>query len=252
MHEALPADHRAAAQLAELAGRALVELRADPGGHSDIGAAGDRMAHQLLVGELNRLYPDDPVRSEEGLEHVSGRGRLWIVDPLDGTREFREQGRSDWAVHVALAVGGVAVVGAVALPALDLVLSTAETPVLPPRTTGEAPRVVVSRSRPPDVAYDVTEALGGVMIPMGSAGAKIAAVILGAADVYVHAGGQYEWDSCAPVAVALASGLHASRLDGEPLRYGDPDAWLPDLVVCREELAAAVLDVTTQQRRPYW
>jgi 3'(2'), 5'-bisphosphate nucleotidase len=252
MQEPLAADHRAAAQLAELAGRALVELRADPSGRGDIGAAGDRMAHQLLVGELNRLYPDDDVRSEEGLEHVSGDGRLWIVDPLDGTREFREEGRSDWAVHVALAVGGMAVVGAVALPALDLVLSTAEPPVLPPRTPGEALRVVVSRSRPPDVAYDVTEALGGVMIPMGSAGAKIAAVILGAADVYVHAGGQYEWDSCAPVAVALASGLHASRLDGEPLRYGDPDAWLPDLVVCRNELAPAVLDVTTQQRRPYW
>jgi 3'(2'), 5'-bisphosphate nucleotidase len=118
--------------------------------------------------------------------------------------------------------------------------------------TGEAPRVVVSRSRPPDVAYDVTEAIGGVMVPMGSAGAKIAAVILGAADVYVHAGGQYEWDSCAPVAVATTSGLHASRLDGEPLRYGDPDAWLPDLVVCRQEYAEAVLAVTTRQHRPYW
>ena len=112
--------------------------------------------------------------------------------------------------------------------------------------------MVVSRSRPPDVAYDVTEAIGGVMVPMGSAGAKIAAVILGAAEVYVHAGGQYEWDSCAPVAVATASGLHASRLDGEPLRYGDPDAWLPDLVVCRQEYAEAVLAVTTQQHRPYW
>ena len=112
--------------------------------------------------------------------------------------------------------------------------------------------MVVSRSRPPDVAYDVTESISGVMVPMGSAGAKIAAVILGAAEVYVHAGGQYEWDSCAPVAVAVASGLHASRLDGEPLRYGDPDAWLPDLVVCRKEYAEAVLAVTTQQRRPYW
>ncbi len=192
------------------------------------------------------------MRSEEGLEHVAGAGRLWIIDPLDGTREFRQPGRSDWAVHVAMALGGEAVVGAVALPALDLVLSTAESPVLPPATPGERPRVVVSRSRPPDVAYDVTEALGGVMVPMGSAGAKIAAVILGAADVYVHAGGQYEWDSCAPVAVALASGLHASRLDGEPLRYGDPDAWLPDLVVCRPEYAPAVLEVTTRQSRPYW
>ncbi len=148
-------------------------------------------------------------------------------------------------------MGGDPAVGAVALPALDLVLSTAEPPVLPALDV-EQPRVVVSRSRPPDVAYDVTEEIGGVMIPMGSAGAKIAAVVLGAAEVYVHAGGQYEWDSCAPVAVAMASGLHASRLDGSPLRYGDPDAWLPDLVVCRKEYADAVLEVTTRQRRPYW
>jgi 3'(2'), 5'-bisphosphate nucleotidase len=252
MAEDLAAEHRDAAKLAEIAGRALVDLRADPPSLRDLGAAGDRMAHQLLVAELNRLYPDDDVRSEEGLEHVAGTGRLWIIDPLDGTREFRQPGRSDWAVHVAMAVGGVAVVGAVALPALDLVLGTGEPPVLPPLRIGEPPRVVVSRSRPPDVAYDVTESINGVMVPMGSAGAKIAAVILGAAEVYVHAGGQYEWDSCAPVAVALASGLHASRLDGEPLRYGDPDAWLPDLVVCRKEYAEAVLAITTQQRRPYW
>ncbi len=252
MREDLVAEHRDAAKLAEMAGRALMELRAAPPRLRDLGAAGDRMAHQLLVEELNRLYPDDDVRSEEGLEHVAGVGRLWIVDPLDGTREFRQLERSDWAVHVALAVGGEAVVGAVALPALDLVLGTGDPPVLPPLEAGASPRVVVSRSRPPDVAYDVTEALGGVMIPMGSAGAKIAAVILGAAEVYVHAGGQYEWDSCAPAAVAMASGLHASRLDGQPLRYGDPDAWLPDLVVCRREYADAVLDVTTRQRRPYW
>ena len=252
MSEDLAGEHRDAAALARAAGQALMKLRSAPPELRDIGVAGDRLSHQFLVGELNRLYPGDDVRSEEGLEHVAGEGRLWIVDPLDGTREFRQLERSDWAVHVAMAVGGVAVVGAVALPALDLVLATADPPVLPPFQSGEAPRVVVSRSRPPDVAYDVTEALGGVMIPMGSAGAKIAAVILGAADVYVHAGGQYEWDSCAPVAVATASGLHASRLDGEPLRYGDPDAWLPDLTVCRREYAAAVLEVTSKQRRPYW
>jgi 3'(2'), 5'-bisphosphate nucleotidase len=248
----LVAEHRDAAKLAEMAGRALLELRADPPASRDVGAAGDHMAHDLLVAELNRLYPDDDVRSEEGLEHVAGSGRLWIVDPLDGTREFRQTGRSDWAVHVAMSVGGEPVVGAIALPALDLVLGTGDPPVLPPLRTDEAPRVVVSRSRPPDVAYEVTESIGGVMVPMGSAGAKIAAVILGAAEVYVHAGGQYEWDSCAPVAVALASGLHASRLDGQPLHYGDPDAWLPDLTVCRKEYAEAVLAVTTKQHRPYW
>jgi 3'(2'), 5'-bisphosphate nucleotidase len=251
MPEDLSAEHRDAAQLARQAGQALLELREAPAGVRDLGAAGDRMAHQLLVSELNRLYPSDAVRSEEGLEHVSSDGRLWIVDPLDGTREFRERTRSDWAVHVAMSIGGAPVVGAVALPALDMVLSTGAPPPLTP-PTGEQPRLVVSRSRPPDVAYDVAEAIGGVMVPMGSAGAKIAAVILGAAEIYVHAGGQYEWDSCAPAAVALASGFHASRLNGDPLRYGDPDAWLPDLVVCRPEYATAVLDVTTRQRRPYW
>lgn len=252
MSDDLAGEHRDAAVLAVLAGRALVELReAPPSGTRDLGAAGDHMAHHLLVSELNRLYPGDDVRSEEGLEHVANDGRLWIVDPLDGTREFRERGRIDWAVHVALSVGGAPAVGAVALPALDIVLSTGAPPELKP-PTGEQPRLVVSRSRPPEVAYDVAEALGAVMVPLGSAGAKIAAVILGDAEVYVHAGGQYEWDSCAPAAVALASGLHASRLDGSPLRYGDPDAWLPDLVVCRPEYASAVLEITTRQRRPYW
>ena len=252
MSDDLAGEHRDAAALAALAGRALMELReAPPAGTRDLGAAGDHMAHHLLVSELNRLYPGDDVRSEEGLEHVANEGRLWIVDPLDGTREFRERGRIDWAVHVALSIGGAPAVGAVALPALDMVLSTGAPPDLQP-PTGEPPRLVVSRSRPPEVAYDVAEALGAVMVPLGSAGAKIAAVILGDAEVYVHAGGQYEWDSCAPAAVALASGLHASRLDGSPLRYGDPDAWLPDLVVCRPEYASAVLDVTTRQRRPYW
>ncbi len=249
----LSAEHRDAAALADMAGRALVELRQNPPRHRDIGAEGDRLAHDLLVKELNRLYPDDDVRSEEGLEHISGSGRLWIIDPLDGTREFRQGGRPDWAVHVAMVIGGAPLVGAVALPALEVVISTGAPPVLtPPRAAGEAPRVVVSRSRPPDVAYDVTEAVGGVMLPMGSAGAKIAAVILGAAEIYVHAGGQYEWDSGAPVAVALASGLHASRLNGDTLTYGAPDAWLPDLMVCRPEYADAVLAVTTAQHRPYW
>ena len=251
MREDLVEEHRDAALLASLAGKALVELRNEPGDARDIGAAGDRLAHQLLVSELNKLYPADDVRSEEGLEHVAGDGRLWIVDPLDGTREFREVPRTDWAVHVALAVGGVAMVGAVALPALEMVLSTAETPSLPPYRRDDPPRVVVSRSRPPDVAYDVAEAIGAVLVPMGSAGAKIASVVLGEAEVYVHAGGQYEWDSCAPVAVATASGLHASRLDGAPLHYGDPDAWLPDLVVCRRELAADVLAVTASRRGPF-
>jgi 3'(2'), 5'-bisphosphate nucleotidase len=248
----LQAEHRDSAVLAAMAGRALLELRDHPPPGVDVGAAGDRLAHKLLVQELNRLYPDDDVRSEEGLEHISGNGRLWIVDPLDGTREFRQPGRSDWAVHVALSIGGIAVVGAVALPALDITLSTGAPPPLTPLTPGDPPRIVVSRSRPPEVAYDVADDIGAVMIPMGSAGAKIAAVILGAAEVYVHAGGQYEWDSAAPVAVAEAAGLHACRLNGDPLRYGAIDAWLPDLMVCRPELADAVLAVTTRYYRPFY
>jgi 3'(2'), 5'-bisphosphate nucleotidase len=248
----LTAEHHDAAALATMAGRALLELREGPSAGRDVGAAGDRLAHHLLVKELNRLYPGDDVRSEEGLEHISGNGRLWIIDPLDGTREFGQAGRPDWAVHVAMAVSGVAVVGAVALPAIDVTLSTANPPELPVFDSGAPPRVVVSRSRPPEVAYEVADMLGGVMIPMGSAGAKIGAVIMGLADVYIHAGGQYEWDSCAPVAVAEASGLHASRLNGDPLRYGAPDAWLPDLMVCRSELTEAVLGITTRDYRPYY
>jgi 3'(2'), 5'-bisphosphate nucleotidase len=248
----LISEHGDAATLATAAGQALLELRAAPPRFTDVGAAGDRLAHQLLVKELNRLYPGDDVRSEEGLEHVSGSGRLWVIDPLDGTREFRQRDRSDWAVHVALVIGGVAVVGAVALPAIDITLSTGAPRELAARDESDPPRIVVSRSRPPEVAYDVAEAIDGVMIPMGSAGAKIGAVVLGAADVYVHAGGQYEWDSAAPVAVAVASGLHASRLNGDPMRYGAPDAWLPDLVVCRPELAGAVLAVTMAGRRGYY
>src|SRR5580658_10601517 len=149
-----------------MAGRALMELRSEPARRADLGAAGDRLAHQLLVEELSRLYPGDDVRSEEGLEHVSGNGRLWIIDPLDGTREFRQLERSDWAVHVAMVYGGEPVVGAVALPALDITLSTGAPPRLEPMDADAPPRIVVSRTRPPEVAYDVAEALGGHMIPM--------------------------------------------------------------------------------------
>lgn len=186
-------------------------------------------------------FPHDRVRSEEADRDVvlpTDRGRVWIVDPLDGTREYGE-GRADWAVHVALAVDGVPVVGAVALPGLDTVLSTAHPPPLPERPT--VPRMVVSRSRPPAFVPLVAGRIGAQVVQMGSAGAKIAAVVRGEAEVYVHAGGQYEWDSAAPVAVALATGLHASRLDGSPLRYARPDPWLPDLVVCHPSLAADVL-----------
>jgi 3'(2'), 5'-bisphosphate nucleotidase len=167
---------------------------------------------------------------------------VWIVDPLDGTREFSELGRQDWAVHVALWQSGVLVAGAVALPAQGVTLATPD-PTPPPAYAGE-PRIVVSRTRPPAIALQVRDHLNGTLVEMGSAGAKVAAVIQGLADVYVHAGGQYEWDSAAPVAVARAAGLHTSRIDGSPLEYNRPDPLLPDLVVCRPEYADAVLAVT--------
>jgi 3'(2'), 5'-bisphosphate nucleotidase len=185
----------------------------------------------------------DAVLSEEGRDDRArlDAERVWIVDPLDGTREFGEPPRADWAVHVALVgADGVPLAGAVALPGQRVVLSTSPPPPLPPAPPGR-PRVIVSRSRPPAIATQLAEAIGGDLVPMGSAGAKAAAVVLGAADVYPHAGGQYEWDSCAPVAVALAAGIHASRLDGSPLRYNNPDPYLPDLLVCHPSLTDAVL-----------
>ena len=189
---------------------------------------GDRQAHELLAGELAAVRPGDAVLSEEGADDPArlDAERVWVVDPLDGTREFSEPGRTDWAVHVALVVGERPVAGAVALPALGVTLSTAEPPRLPPAHDGP-PRLVVSRSRPPRQAETVADALGAVVVPLGSAGAKAMAVVRGDADLYVHAGGQYEWDSCAPAAVAIAAGCAVTRLDGSDLRYNQPDPYPP-------------------------
>ncbi|MGQ0616478.1 MAG: 3'(2'),5'-bisphosphate nucleotidase CysQ [Acidimicrobiia bacterium] len=245
-----PSDHAVAAEVAYRAGCLLLELRAtarDAVDWWDIRAAGDESAHRYIVAALDQLRPGDQVLSEEGVEDRArlGAERLWIVDPLDGTREFGEPGRTDWAVHVALVDGdGRPVAGAVALPAVGVTLATEPVPA-PLGRFDHPPRVVVSRSRPPAEAVRVAEALGADLVAMGSAGAKAMAVVRGEAEVYCHAGGQYEWDSCAPVAVALAAGLHASRLDGSPLVYNRPDPWLPDLVICRPELAAAVLSALT-------
>ena len=237
----LSEEDRVAGEFAHEAGRGLMQLRARSAGGGALGKAGDQWSHHLLTRRIAGRFPGDRIRSEEADQSVPlgpAAGRVWIIDPLDGTREYSE-GREDWAVHVGLAVDGAPRVGAVALPAVGVVLTTGEPPALaPPAAT---PRMVVSRSRPPGFAPFVAERLGAVTVPMGSAGAKIAAVIRGEADVYVHAGGQYEWDSAAPVAVALAGGLHATRLDGTPLRYAQPDPWLPDLVVCHPWLAGAVL-----------
>ncbi|WP_415646956.1 inositol monophosphatase family protein [Stackebrandtia soli] len=249
-------DAEVAALLAEEAGAWLLKLR-DERGFDDPTALrrdGDIGSHRLIMAALRQRFPDDAVLSEEG-EGESGRtgsarlsaSRVWIVDPLDGTREYGEAGRSDWAVHVALWKDGALSDGAVALPAAGHVLSSDAPPS--PRWTDRRPRIAVSRSRPPALVESVATALDAELVPMGSAGAKVAAVVLGRVDAYVHAGGQYEWDSAAPVAVARAAGLHTSRIDGASLTYNNPDPKLTDLVVCRPDLAtrllAAIADAPT-------
>jgi 3'(2'), 5'-bisphosphate nucleotidase len=249
-------DHELAARLATQAGNLLLDVRAElaDATEAERKAAGDKRSHDFLIEALATERPADAVLSEEGADNPVrlSAERVWIVDPLDGTREFSELGRDDWAVHVALWQSGVGapparsagglVAGAVALPAQGITLATPA--VTPPPAAPENPRIVVSRTRPPAIALAVRDALGGTLVEMGSAGAKVASVVQGFSDVYVHAGGQYEWDSAAPVAVARAAGLHTSRIDGSPLTYNQPDPLLPDLVVCRPELADAVLAVT--------
>ena len=239
-----------AAHLAEVAGRLLQQVRAS--GLIDgkaLGKAGDQTANQFLVHALRAQRPDDGLLSEESKDTAErlGKRRVWIIDPVDGTREYGEA-RPDWAVHVALAVDGVAVVGAVAQPDLDLVLRSDRPAPLPP--TGNPLRMVVSRTRPAAEAVAVAEALGAKLVPMGSAGAKAMAVIRGEADVYLHSGGQYEWDSAAPVAVAQAYGLHCTRINGDPLVYNRPDPSSPDLLICKPELAARVLEFIRQTSIP--
>ena len=239
-------DHEVAARLATEAGELLLGVRDELADASaaERKDAGDKRSHDFLIKALATERPGDAVLSEEGADNPVrlNAERVWIVDPLDGTREFSELGRDDWAVHVALWQAGEVVAGAVALPAQGVTLATPDVTKPPPAPS--SPRIVVSRTRPPAIALSVRDALNGTLVEMGSAGAKVAAVVQGHADVYVHAGGQYEWDSAAPVAVAHAAGLHTSRIDGSPLVYNQPDPLLPDLVVCRPELAEAVLSVT--------
>jgi 3'(2'), 5'-bisphosphate nucleotidase len=239
-------DHDVAARLATEAGKLLLEVRDElaEASQDERKSAGDKRSHDFLMAALAVERPGDAVLSEEGADDPIrlSADRVWIIDPLDGTREFSELGRDDWAVHVALWQSGELVAGAVALPAQGVTLATPTVSVPPPSPA--KPRVVVSRTRPPAVALDVRAALDGVLVEMGSAGAKVASVVQGLSDVYVHAGGQYEWDSAAPVAVARAAGLHTSRIDGSPLIYNRRDPRLPDVVVCRPELAEAVLSVT--------
>jgi 3'(2'), 5'-bisphosphate nucleotidase len=239
-------DHHLARDLAVVAGHRLVDLRARGGTPDELRKAGDRMAHEFLATELARLRPGDVVLSEEGADDPArlSADRVWIVDPLDGTREFGEEGRTDWAVHVALwerAQGGLSA-GAVALPAQGEVLSTVNPPPLPADPPSQPYRIVVSRSRPASFLPRMAELAGADLDPLGSAGAKVAAVLTGVADAYVHAGGQYEWDSAAPVAVARAAGFHASRIDGSELSYNQSDLLMPDILVCPPTLAGALLD----------
>lgn len=239
-------DEQLAARLAAAAGRILLDLRTagDLAGKA-LGQAGDEAANAILCRELRAARPDDALLSEEEKDNRArlASHRVWIVDPLDGTREYGE-GRSDWAVHVALAIDGVASVGAVALPGLGLTLTSGAPTALAP---ANAPlRMLVSRTRPAAEAVQVAERMGAKLLAMGSAGAKAMAVVRGEADIYLHTGGQYEWDNCAPVAVAQAGGLHVSRVDGSPLRYNNADTYLPDLLICRRELADEVLRLASE------
>ena len=253
---ALTDDDRLAAGLAGEAGRRLLALRARGGDPDGLRRDGDRSSHEFLAAELAARRPGDAVLSEEGADDPARltAGRVWIVDPLDGTREFGEPGRADWAVHVALWDSGALTAGAVALPAQRRILSTADPPAAAPRRSTADPgsaaagrslpvtlRLVVSRTRPPEFASRLAEATGAEIVPLGSAGAKAAAVICGEADGYVHSGGQHEWDSAAPVAVALAAGLHASRIDGSKLCYNQAEPWQPDILICQAALADMLL-----------
>ncbi len=239
-------DHEVARDLATEAGQQLLRLRARHGFDEPevLRTLGDRISHEFLFSALGRLRPSDAVLSEEGVDDRArlGARRVWIIDPLDGTREFAEAGRTDWAVHVALWENGELAAGAVALPAQGSTLSTVDPPWLPEeRPSDQRLRITTSRTRPPEFVRRLATQLGAEVVPMGSAGAKVCAVLLGIADIYVHAGGQYEWDSAAPVAVARSAGLHTSRVNGAKLTYNEVDPSLPDILVCRPELSSMLL-----------
>ena len=236
-------DAELAAHLARVAGRILIEVRNSGMFEGKaLGKAGDQTANEFLCHALRAQRPHDGLLSEErkDTDERLSCSRVWIVDPVDGTREYGEE-RTDWAVHVALCIDGKPETGAVALPDLDCVLRTDQPGALPP--AAERPRMVVSRTRPAKEAVEVAGTIGAELVPMGSAGAKAMAIVLGEAEIYLHTGGQYEWDSCAPVAVAQAHGLHCSRVDGTPLVYNQRDTYMPDLLICRPEWADRVLEL---------
>ena len=244
-------DHLEAERIATAAGELLLAIRGEmtaSGADSrTMKDEGDRRSHMFIMEELRRVRPDDAILSEEGEDDLArlDAERTWIVDPVDGTREFSEPPRTDWAVHVAMVVDGQPVVGAVALPALGITLSTAN-PTRMPETAESPPRMIVSRTRPPPAALLVAQKLGAELVEMGSAGAKAMSVVRGESEMYAHSGGQYEWDSCAPAAVAIAAGLHVSRIDGSPMTYNNEDPYLPDLLICRPEFASQALEALAE------
>jgi 3'(2'), 5'-bisphosphate nucleotidase len=236
-------DHHLAAWLADRAGDRLLDVRTGGLTGRDLKDAGDRAAQDVLARLLVEHRPDDAVLSEEAADdkaRLTAR-RVWIIDPLDGTREFSEPPRDDWAVHVALWEDGELTAGAVAQPALGETFHTGRPPVVPPRTSTR-PRIAVSRTRPPAFVEAMAQEIDAELVPMGSAGVKVMSVVRDVTDAYVHAGGQYEWDNAAPVVVARAAGLFCSRVDGSELRYNQDDVSLPDLLVCRPELSDQILD----------
>jgi 3'(2'), 5'-bisphosphate nucleotidase len=236
-------DHALAAWLADAAGERLLEVRRQGLVGRELKDAGDRAAQEVLARLLAEHRPDDAVLSEEAADDKARliAHRVWIIDPLDGTREFSEPPREDWAVHVALWEDGELTAGAVAQPALGETFDTGRPPVVPPRTSNR-PRIAVSRTRPPAFVEALAAEIDAQLVPMGSAGVKVMSVVRDVTDAYVHAGGQYEWDNAAPVAVARAAGLFCSRVDGSELRYNQDDVSLPDLIVCRPELSEQILE----------
>jgi 3'(2'), 5'-bisphosphate nucleotidase len=234
--------------VAQEAGALLLAIRAGGATGRALGDRGDAEANMLIIDRLRAARPDDFILSEESVDDRArcAASRVWIVDPLDGTREYAE-GLDDWAVHIGLAVEGRPAIGAVAVPAIGRVYAT-DDPVRP-RDPCAPLTIAVSRTRAPEIAHCTARAMGAAMLPMGSAGAKAMAVVDGRADAYLHDGGQYEWDNCAPAAVALAAGLHASRIDGSPLIYNCENPLLPDLLICRREIADAILAAIAAARR---
>ncbi|MFZ4585059.1 MAG: inositol monophosphatase family protein [Acidimicrobiia bacterium] len=244
--EVRPPDAQAVADvLADEAARFLVDLWE----HSDLWGPrladeGDQRANDLILERLAELRPDDPVLSEEAPDQRERLdvGRAWIVDPLDGSRGFGSRHSVDWAVHIAYFADGVMQAATVALPAIGRTIAMPDA-ALAPRADSEQIRIVVSDARAPRLAWELADAVDGVLIGMGSAGMKTAAVLLGEADVYVHVGAMREWDMAAPAAVALAAGAHVSRLDGSPIVFNQSSPIVPDVLVCRPELAATLLEV---------